>query len=251
VNQDFSSALRSMPESEKTIALMRMAERLAHELNNIFTAVIGNVALLDESKIPGAEGAIAELRKGIERGIELSSNLEAFAGTHVLRRSHIDINRTIEETILPLRQSLLSGFDVEMKLSRPSCIAFIDEGKFRSCLFEIARNASRSMHGMGKLTVEARPLSGGRPLEGALEDADADEVEINITDSGIGMPPEVAEHTMERMFGTGPSHVGRDWCLSKVAGFIRQSGGRMGLRSVPDLGTSISLRLPVMAVCEI
>jgi signal transduction histidine kinase len=237
-----------MPESDKTIALVRMAGRLAHELNNIFTTVIGNVALLDESKVPGAETAIAELRKGIERGIELSSNLQAFAGAQALRRKHIDINRTIEESILPLRQSLLSGFDVEVKLSRPSCIVFIDEEKFRSCLFEIARNASRSMRGLGRLTVEARPLNDGRPLEGAFEDAD--EVEINITDSGGGISPEIVEHAMDPMFSTGPSHVSPGWGLSKVAGFMRQSGGRMGLRSVPDLGTSVSLRLPVTAVCE-
>jgi signal transduction histidine kinase len=248
MNQDLAAVLSSTPESDKTIALVRMAGQLAHELNNIFTTIIGNVALLDETKVPGAEAAIAELRKGIERGIELSSSLQAFARAQALRRKHVDINRMIEDAILPLRQSLLSGFDVEMKLSRPSCIVFIDEDKFRSCLFEIARNASRSMRGLGRLTVEARPLSDGRPLESGFEDAD--EVEINFTDSGTGMPPETAGHTVELICGNEHSHVRPGQGLSKVAGFMHQSGGGMGLRSAPDLGTSVSLRLPVIAVCE-
>src|SRR5215467_4956063 len=122
-----SGEQNARPESDKTVALMHLAGKLAHELNNIFTTVVGNVALLDETSEPAARTAIAELRKGIERGIELSTNLEAFAGTQRLKRRHIDVNRTIEETMRPLSQSLLSGHDLITSLSRPSAIILIDE----------------------------------------------------------------------------------------------------------------------------
>lgn len=247
MSQQISSELTALPESQKSAALVRLAGKLAHELNNIFTTVIGNVALLDEAKIPGVETAIKELRRGIERGIELSSNLQAFAGTQAFRRRHVEVNRVIEETVHPLRQSLLSGFDLEINLSRPSCIVFIDEEKFRACLFEIARNASRSMRGLGTLTIETRPIREGKSIHAACDEPD--EIEIDITDTGIGMAPEVVEHALDPMFTTQTPQVSPGWGLSKVAGFVRQSGGQMKLRSVPDVGTSVSLRLPVVAIC--
>ena len=248
MTKHFSCGQDAMPESEKTLALMQLAGKLAHELNNIFTTVIGNVALLDETQTPGARTAIAEMRKGIERGIELSSNLEAFAGTQTLKRRHIDVNRTIEETMRPLSQSLLSGHDLSMSLSRPSAIILIDEEKLRACLFEIARNASRSMRGLGTLTIESRLLRDGKEVvEPNAHDEDVQEVEIVITDTGVGMTIEVAERAIDPMFSTQSARASAGWGLSRLAGFVRQSGGIMKLQSFPGLGTSVSLRLPVVA----
>jgi len=82
VNEPLSAVLMSITEAEKTAALVKLARTTAHELNNIFTVVGGNLALLDEAISPGDPMAetIEEIQRAVARAVLLSSKLQALSG---------------------------------------------------------------------------------------------------------------------------------------------------------------------------
>jgi signal transduction histidine kinase len=220
-------------EAEKTAALVRLAGKISHELNNICTALIGNLALLEHSaEDEESASTIGEVRKSAERVIGLSAKLQAFAGRQLLYPEPVDINDAVIHAMEPLLPSLLKDTDLVMDLAKEDCIAAVDEEKFRAAISELVNNACASMGANGKLTVKTR-----------VQDA---QVEIRITDTGSGMPQQVLSRAMDPLFTTKPSYTKAGWGLSEVAGFVRQLGGEITLQSKLGQGTSVTLRLPAM-----
>jgi signal transduction histidine kinase len=235
-----------MRQSEKMEALVHLAGEVAHELNNIFTAVTGNLSLLSESMDPkGAPaGMIDEIARTAERGIALSQKLQAFAGRQPLRRKSVDVNHVLTQSVLDLRRHLPSSIDVMLVPLPQACISYVDEEKLYSTFQELAANAIAAMNGAGTLrfraeekTVPADNRSGLRPGR---------YVRIQVADTGRGMEPEVAARALEPLFSTKKSHIDAGWGLSNCAGFLRQSGGGMFLHSATGSGTAVELYLPTI-----
>jgi C4-dicarboxylate-specific signal transduction histidine kinase len=237
-----------MPQSEKMDALMHLAGEVAHELNNIFTAVTGNLSLLSEHvEAEGAPaGMIDEITRTAQRGIALSQKLQAFAGRQPLKRKQVDVNRVLTESVLELRRRLPGSIHVTLLPAARSCISHVDEEKLYSTFRELAANAVAAMKGGGTLGFEAAEVRiapdnklGLRP--GAY-------VRIRVADSGRGMEPEVAARALEPLFSTKKAHINAGWGLSNCAGFLRQSGGCMHLHTSSGSGTAIELHLPVIGL---
>jgi len=220
-------------EAEKTAALVRLAGKISHELNNICTALIGNLALLEHS-VEDEESVmtIGEVRRSTERVIGLSAKLQAFAGRQLLYPEPVDINDAVIHAIEPLLPSLLKDTDLVMDLAKEDCIAAVDKEKFQTAISELVHNACASMGANGKLTIKTR-----------VQDA---RVEVRVIDTGSGMPQNVLAHAMDPLFTTKPSYMKAGWGLSEVAGFVRQLGGEIALQSRLGQGTSVTLRLPAL-----
>jgi signal transduction histidine kinase len=229
--------------SEKMEALVNLAGTMAHELNNIFTAVAGNLSLLDPSDIQEDQSAatIRDIVRAAQRGIDLTAKLQAFAGRQLLRRKKTDINNLILETICPLQDTWLAAVDVRLKLADVECTIYTDEEKFCDTITELSRNAQAAMPKGGVLTIET--LVQSAVVAGAP--APRQFVTLRITDSGIGMEPDVAARAIEPLFSTRRAGVNTGWGLSGCAGFIRQCGGRMTIYSRPGQGTRVEIRFPL------
>jgi signal transduction histidine kinase len=227
---------RSVNESEKMTALVQLAGTVAHELNNIFTAVTGNLSLLDQ-EIAGANNqslTVKDIVRAAQRGIDLTSKLQAFAGRQRLHRRNIELNAVVARTLGSLRQSL-TGVSIEIALANSECIVYADEQKLSDTIIELVRNARDAMPlGQGNLTIKTERRQQGRPR-----------VLLSIADNGCGMAPEVAARAMEPLFTTSPHGIKAGWGLSNCAGFIRQSGGAMTLASEPGRGTTVEISLPL------
>ena len=235
-----------MPQSEKMEALVHLAGEVAHELNNIFTAVTGNLSLLSESMDPEGvpAGMIDEITRTAQRGIALSQKLQAFAGRQPLRRKSVDVNHVLTQSVLDLRRRLPSSIHVTLVPLSQSCISYVDEEKLYSTFKELAANAIAAMNGVGTLCfradeelVSADNRLGLRP---------GSYVRIKVADTGRGMEPEVAARALEPLFSTKKSHIDAGWGLSNCAGFLRQSGGCMSLHSSSGSGTAVELYLPTI-----
>ena len=234
-----------MSDSEKMKALVQLAGAISHELNNIFTAVSGNLSLVREHMQQGTMPAemLGEVVQTAQRGIELSAKLQAFAGRQPLKRKRIDLNDTLVLAVNDLRDSLPSTVGVTLALASKSCISFIDEEKLHDVVKELAKNAVTAMNDKGVLCIDvtrkiitARDNVNLRPGAYAI---------VRVIDNGPGMAPDVVRRAMDPMFSTKQTHVDIGWGLSNCAGFIRQSGGTMNLVSEIGRGTSVELYLPV------
>jgi len=231
-------------ESEKMTALIQFAGAVAHELNNIFTAVAGNLALLDEHLKHGSPPAemVGDVVRTAQRGIELSAKLQAFAGRQPLKRQLTDVAGLLHDTVGRLRRTV--PLSIEMAFVPPSrpCVSFVDQGKFRETVEELIANAVDAMGGSGMLEIDALHLTLDANAMGGLRGGRY--ILVRITDSGPGMTPEVAGRALDPSFSTKASHFGAGWGLSNCAGFIRQSGGTMNLKTQPGRGTCVEIYLP-------
>lgn len=224
--------------SDKMTALVQLAGTVAHELNNIFTAVTGNLSLL-EPEAPGSSyrsSTVRDIARAAERGIDLTSKLQAFAGRQRLDRQNVELNTLVLRTMRALRPSLPTT-NVKITLADAEFVVYADEHKLSDAIAELVKNAHAAMPPVGGcLTVETarHEIEDRRPQ--AL---------LRIRDNGKGMSPDVMARAMEPLFTTQPYGIKAGWGLSNCAGFIRQSGGRIALHSEVGHGTLVEITLPL------
>ena len=229
--------------SEKMIALVQLAGTVAHELNNIFTAITGNLSLLDQEFASSGHQSVTvrDIVRAAQRGIDLTSKLQAFAGRQRLNRQNIEFNDVVLRTLRELRP-LLSSVTVNMAVADNAFICYADEEKLSGAIVELVKNAHAAMPPTGgRLTIETMraEVGGAHP-----------HVILRIRDNGRGMAPEIMARAIEPLFTTCPHGIKAGWGLSYCAGFIRQSGGRMTLSSEPNHGTLVEIALPLEETSE-
>jgi signal transduction histidine kinase len=227
---------RSLHDSEKMDALVQLAGTVAHELNNIFTAVAGNLSLLDQDFSGEQSLTYRDIVRAAQRGIDLTSKLQAFAGRQRLDRRRIDLNLVVSRTLVRLRHTL-SGVELDVVLGDAEFIVYADEQKLSDTVVELIKNARTAMADAGgRLTVRTQRHQRGNGHPQVL---------LSIADNGAGMTPDVMARAAEPLFTTGPHGIKAGWGLSNCAGFVRQSGGAMMLTSEPGRGTTVELSLPL------
>jgi len=227
---------RSLHESEKMTALVQLAGTVAHELNNIFTAVAGNLSLLDQDFSGEQYVTYKDIVRAAQRGIDLTSKLQAFAGRQRLDRRSIDVNEVVSRTLSRLRHTL-SGVELEVTLAKADFIVYADEQKLADTVIEFIKNARAAMPDTGARLViktQRQHRGTGHPF-----------VLLSITDNGTGMTPDVMARATEPLFTTSPQGIKAGWGLSNCVGFVHQSGGTMTLTSEPGRGTTVEVSLPL------
>jgi len=231
-----------MSELEEIDPLVHLAGTVAHELNNIFTAVTGNLSLLESGAVQEGSnaGVISDVLRTANRGIELSQKLQAFAGRQKLNRTLFDLNRTVATVITDLKRSVLRHVDIDLALSPTACFVAADEEKFHHVLEELASNAAAAMNHRGWIIVRTEYATLSNREVSKLPEGQY--VKLTVRDSGSGMSPEVMRRALDPLFTTRPGHQG--WGLARCAGFLRQCGGDIALTSTKGQGTAAAIYLP-------
>lgn len=227
---------RNSPDTEKMTALVQLAGTVAHELNNIFTAVAGNLSLLDREFKDEQSDTYRDILRAAQRGIDLTSKLQAFAGRQRLNRRSIELNGVVSRTLAKLR-STLAEVSVGVALENADFVVYADEQKLSDTVVELIKNARAAMPDSGgQLTIKTERVLRGNGRAHVL---------LSIADNGSGMTPDVMARATEPLFTTGPHGIKAGWGLSNCAGFVRQSGGTLMLSSEPGRGTTVELTLPL------
>jgi signal transduction histidine kinase len=231
-----------MSDSEKVDALVQLAGTVAHELNNIFTAVTGNMSLLEANLDKKDQNAslVSDVIRTANRGIELSQKLQTFAGRQKLNLGPFDLNRSVATVIGDLKHSLLRDIDVELALAPASYVVTADEEKFQHVVEELIKNAVTAMNHRGWIIIGSseQVLQAGQV--GRLPTGNY--VKLSVRDSGSGMSPDVVRRALDPLFSTRSGHQG--WGLAKSAGFVRQCKGEIVLSSIKGQGSAVEIYLP-------
>lgn len=231
-----------MPDREKVDALVQLAGTVAHELNNIFTAVAGNMSLLAANLNKQDQNAslVSDIVRTTNRGIELSQKLQSFAGRQRLNVTSFDLNRSVVTVIGLLKRSLLHGIDVEFALDPSRCMVATDEEKFQNLVEELIKNAVAAMDHRGRIAIctsqEALQDNQVRRLPAG------NYIRFSVHDTGSGMSPDVMRRALDPLFSTRKGHQG--WGLAKCAGFVRQGRGDIILSSIKGQGSAVEVYLP-------
>ena len=234
-------------QAQKMEAVGQLAGGIAHDFNNLLTVIAGNAELLQESLAERPD--LMELAVGIlnagDRGAELTQRLLAFSRRQVLKPSEIDCNQLIETLRPLLRRTLHEDVDIRTTLDPSIWPTFADRAQLESAILNLAINAQDAMPDGGVLSVTTTNMSlDDEYQEHYPEVRPGQYVMISVSDTGVGMAPEVLAHAFEPFFTTKEIGKGSGLGLSMIYGFVKQSNGHVTIYSAPSLGTTVRIYLP-------
>jgi PAS domain S-box-containing protein len=233
-------------QAQKMEAVGRLAGGVAHDFNNILTAIAAYAELMlrrlhkDDPLRDRAEGILG----ATERAAALTRQLLAFSRKQVLAPAVLDLNAVVREIEGMLGRVI--GEDVRLVTRLGSGLGAVkaDPGQIGQVIMNLAVNGRDAMPRGGTLTIETARVD---PAEAATASPEAGEVMLAVQDTGVGMDDEVRSHIFEPFFTTKEAGKGTGLGLATVYGIVEQSGGRIAVDSTPARGTTVRIFLPRIA----
>lgn len=233
--------------AQKMQAIGQLTGGIAHDFNNLLTVLLGNLELCRErvGRDPVATRFLDAMMRAVSAGSALTHRLLAFARQQPLTARPTDIPEQIGHLEDLLRRTLGAAVELQAACQDGTWPALVDGQMLDHAIVNLALNARDAMPDGGKLTIECDNASLDETYPGVREGlAPGDYVRIAVSDTGSGMPPEIVDRVFEPFFTTKDAGSGSGLGLSMVYGFVKQSGGHVGVYSEVGHGTTISLYLP-------
>jgi signal transduction histidine kinase/ActR/RegA family two-component response regulator len=231
-------AEEALRQSQKMEAMGQLTGGVAHDFNNLLMVASSGLELLDRTTDPvRRERLKTGIRQAIDRGANLTQQLLTFARRAPLKTEVTDLAVRLNGMRLLLDRSLREDVRVIISSADDVWPAEVDPGQFEVAVLNVALNARDAMPNGGDIRIALA----NRPAE---SDDQADMVEVAISDSGVGLPPELISRVFEPFFTTKGVGKGTGLGLSQVYGFARASGGDVAIDSEVGKGTTVRLLIP-------
>ncbi len=217
-------------QTAKLAAIGELASNVAHELNNPLTSVLGYTQLIKEEDDPETITADLEvIEKECRRAKDIIRQLLEFARKRPMFITDVDLNISISYVLELLRVQMRRN-NIEIIIDyAPDAIIKGDENQLKQVLVNIMNNAVQSMEASGTLSV--------------ITSSDDDHVTVRISDTGSGIPDEIAEKIFEPFFST-KKEKGTGVGLSVSYKIIKAHGGTITVESQPGKGSVFTITLP-------
>lgn len=234
-------------QSQKLEAVGRLAGGLAHDFNNILTAIAG-FAELTLLKLPAADPLarnVEEILTAANQASALTRQLMAFSRKQVLEPRVLDLNAVITGLEPMLRRLIGEDVDLITRLEPDLGAIRADPNHVEQIILNLAINAREAMPEGGRLMIDTTDVDldeaytrvhvGARP---------GPHVMLAVSDTGFGMDAETQAHIFEPFFTTKERGRGSGLGLSTVYGIVKQTGGSIRVYSEPSRGTTFRLYFP-------
>lgn len=232
----------TLRQVQKMDAVGRLSGGIAHDFNNLLQSVSGNFELIRRVSDNGSRvrlWAEAGLRSA-DRGAKLTAQLLAFSRAQQIEAKPLIVSDLIFRLHELLIRTLGPLIDIFLDLDSDRVPVLADATQLEMAVLNLAINARDAMPNGGKLTIATRAVD-------ILSDAELQRgqyVELSVTDTGAGMPPDVVSHAFDPFYTTKETGKGTGLGLSQVYGMARQGGGTARIESEPGRGTVVRVWLP-------
>jgi PAS domain S-box-containing protein len=234
-------------QSQKMEAVGRLAGGVAHDFNNMLTAIMSysDLILSDLPPESSLRSDMVEIVKAAEKATALTRKLLAFSRQQVLRPAMVDMNATIEGLRKMIKRLL--GADIELSVQPGEGLWTLsaDPTEIERVIMNLVLNARDAMPEGGRLTIETSNVVIDEDYASAhAETIPGDYVVVAIADTGAGMTREVRDKLFEPFFTTKEKGKGTGLGLPSVYGIVKQSGGFVWVYSELGKGTTFKIYLP-------
>jgi signal transduction histidine kinase/CheY-like chemotaxis protein len=243
----------TLRQSLKMEAVGQLTGGLAHDFNNLLASISGNLELM---RIRMGQGRMAEIGRYIEvamisvnRATALTHRLLAFSRRQTLDPKPTDVNQLISGMEELFSRTAGPGVEIETTLANDLWPVLCDPNQLENAVLNLVINGRDAMPDGGHLLIETansvfpgwRGVSQGKP---PVKVPAGEYVGLFVTDTGVGMSPDVIARAFDPFFTTKPTGQGTGLGLSMIYGFVQQSGGNVLLSSDEGHGTTVSVYLP-------
>jgi two-component system cell cycle sensor histidine kinase/response regulator CckA len=233
--------------SQKIQAVGQLAGGIAHDFNNLLTAMIGFCDLLLLRHRPGDQSFadIMQIKQNANRAANLVRQLLAFSRQQTLQPRVLNVADVLAELSHLLRRLIGEDIDLAIVHGRDLAPVKVDHGQIEQVIINLAVNARDAMPNGGKLTIRTGNVTIARPVtRGGETMPPGHYVEIEVTDTGTGIPADIQGRIFDPFFSTKEVGQGVGLGLSTVYGILKQTGGFIFVDSKPGAGAAFSIYLP-------
>ncbi|PXW74515.1 uncharacterized protein DUF4118 [Blastomonas natatoria] len=242
-------------QAEKMDAIGHLTGGIAHDFNNMLAIITGSLDLAKRRMGAQSDARIVShidnAANAADRAAALTHRLLAYARKQPLDPRRLDVNALVGSVHALLERSLGEQVIVGLHLDPAVWPCHADQTQLETAIINLAVNARDAMPDGGHLMIETGNIALDESYCGQQDDlTPGDYVQIAISDTGIGMSPEVQARALDPFFTTKDVGKGTGLGLSQVYGFLKQSGGHLNLYSEEGKGTTVKLYLPRATVRE-
>ena len=224
-------------QSQKMEAVGRLAGGVAHDFNNLLTVITLSSHMLLDTMKPGSQAEqVKDIADAADRATALTRQLLTFGRKDVQAPRVLDVNASVREAESMLRRLIGEDIRLIVELDAEAWPVTIDPGHLGQVLMNLSVNARDAMPRGGTLVI--RTVNVDR------------QVCLSVSDTGVGMPPEVVARVFEPFFTSKSVGKGTGLGLAVVHGIVEQSGGRIDVESELGRGTTFSVYLPASELAQ-
>ncbi len=239
-------------QAQKLEAIGHLAGGVAHDFNNILTAILGTVELELDTLRSGVSStqslteSLEQIEKGAQRASNLTRQLLAFGRRQMIQPKLLDLNGVLRDLHKMLRRIIPENINLDMAPEERLAPVHADVGQLEQVLVNLAINAADAMPNGGRLTIETANVEVDEAYAASHAEAQVGpHVLLAVSDTGVGMTPEVRAHVFEPFFTTKPVGKGTGLGLATVYGIVKQAGGHVNVYSESGQGSTFKVYLPV------
>ncbi len=237
---------QELRQSQKMEAIGLLAGGVAHDFNNILAAIMMQAEIAGAIEaVPQEAGALLEeIKTAASRAASLTRQLLAFGRRQVMQPRNIDLNEVVDNLSSMLQRLLGEGVRLKIDLDPAPLITFADAGMLGQLLMNLVINSRDAMPSGGELHIQTSSRQLGRTESRLIPDTVPGEyVSLRVTDTGVGIPPDIQSRIFEPFFSTKEPGKGTGLGLATVFGIVKQHGGAIRVQSEVGRGTTFEVLL--------
>jgi two-component system cell cycle sensor histidine kinase/response regulator CckA len=241
---------RRLRGAHRMEALGRLAGGVAHDFNNLLTAIVGYNDVLLRSLSPTDPGwqQAQEVRKAVQRAVNLTRQLLAFSRRQVLEPQVLDLNSVLSDLEGILRRLIGENIRLSVEIGQGLSAVRADRTQLEQVLLNLAINARDAMSVGGELRIAIVDVDLDRDFEDSHPGSRSGRfVRLSVVDNGCGMDAATQARIFEPFFTTKARDQGTGLGLATVYGIVKQSQGYIDVTSAPGRGTTFHIYLPAWA----
>ncbi|MGI4858216.1 MAG: PAS domain S-box protein [Janthinobacterium lividum] len=246
--QERSKVEEALRQSQKMEAVGQLTGGLAHDFNNLLAGISGALQLMQmrmqQGRFHDFERYIATAQGASKRAAALTHRLLAFSRQQTLTPKPTDVNRLIAGMHELIQRTVGPATPIEVVGVSDAWTALVDASQLENALLNLCINSRDAMPNGGRITVETANKWIDERAAQQQNMAQGQYLTLSVSDTGVGMSPEIIVRAFDPFFTTKPIGQGTGLGLSMIYGFAQQSGGQVRIYSEVGQGTTVCIYLP-------
>ena len=238
----------ALRQAQKMEAVGQLTGGLAHDFNNLLAGISGSLELMQtrmqQGRLTDVDRYMTAAQGAAKRAAALTHRLLAFSRRQTLDPKPTNVNRLATGMQELIQRTVGPNIPIEVVGASDLWPALVDPSQLENALLNLCINARDAMPDGGRITIETanKWLDERAAIKQAIPEGQY--LSLCVTDTGVGIPPEVIARAFEPFFTTKPIGEGTGLGLSMIYGFAKQSGGQVRIYSEIGQGTTVCIYLP-------